>query len=254
MKKWMIVLLLAGCVVFVGAALLYAQRAADASRAASIAQANLAAMQDTVQRYRADSTETATLMQRQEEVNEDSIRVLLASLGQAIDGRQQTLRALNTLRVEFDALRREYTSVAVRPLEPEEGEPAGDEEATFEVAGPPIQGSLRVVYRPDLPWSLYTDLRPSPFTQTYSVGCDELRRAIVNVTTPPWVNTTLERGVIDPDVCNPATQLPVFAFTVDRGVWAVAGSAVGFALAWFLKPASTMVIREGYQYDPTYDY
>jgi hypothetical protein len=255
MKKWFIIMLLAGSVIAVGAATAFAMRAVRADRDVAVAEANLAAMQDTIQRYRADSTQTATLMQRQEEVNDDSIRVLLSSLGEAIDGRDQTLRALNTLRVEFDVLRREYTSVAVRPIEPEEGEVGtGDEEATFDIAGPPIEGSLRVVRRVDLPWSLYTDLTPSPFSQTYSVGCDELRRAIVNVTTPSWVNTTLERGVVDPDVCNPIAPTPVFAFSTGKAIWAGGGVVIGALIAKLLINTTTTVVQTGEPYDPHWQY
>lgn len=231
-KNVIIVLLLAGTAGAGAAATLYAIQAADAQRQVEIAEANLDALGDTIQRYISDSTQTATLMATQADVNGDSITGLLASLSGAVAGRDQTLRALSTLRVEFSTLQGEFESVdvEVHEADPDEPDVPATEEATFEVGGPPIQGSLSVLYRPTLPWTLTTNLTVSPFNQTYSVGCDDVRRAIVNITTPDWVTTTPQRGVIAPDVCNPVQPRPVLSFSMGKSIWGVAGGVIG----WFL--------------------
>lgn len=231
-KNVIIVLLLAGTAGAGAAATVYAMQAADAQRQVEIAEANIDAMGDTIQRYVSDSTQTATLMATQADVNGDSITGLLASLSGAVSGRSQTLRALSTLRLEFSALQGEFESVdvEVHEADPDEPDEPATAEATFEVEGPPIQGSLSVLYRPTLPWTLRTNLTVSPFNQTYSVGCDQLNRAIVNITTPEWVTTTPERGVIAPDVCNPVQPRPVLSFSMGKSVWGIAGGVVGWLL------------------------
>ena len=130
------------------------------------------------------------------------------------------------MRVQFDILRNEFESTTVEPVE-DEPEAA---EAQFAVEGPPVEGNLWVTYRPNAPWGLRTELGVTPFSMTYSVGCQEMS-AVVNITTPPWVQTTPERGVIAPDVCNPVKPRPIFSFSWDRAVWMGVGGILGAVIA-----------------------
>lgn len=225
-KTFFIILLLAGTVVStVAATILYAGKL-EAERDASVALANLAASLDTIRRYQDDSTTTASLMAFQDSVNQDSLIALGGSLSDAIRDRNQTLQALSTLRVEFASLRDQFVSIDVE----EHPEEPGAEEASFEIEGPPIFGDIGVIYRPADPWTLRTNLSVTPFRQVYDIGCDEMRRALVNVTTPEWVRVTLEKGVIMPDVCNPLT-IPTLKFTWGKAVWFGGGMLSGFLLA-----------------------
>jgi len=228
-KKLLIILLLAGTVASgLAAAVLYAQ-SVEMRRDLDVAAANAAALRDTLTMYGDSLSTTVSIMQTQGQVDEDSITGLLTSLDLAVNGRAQALRALNSVRVEFDAYRTSVESSVV--VEVPDNEPEGTQEATFQVEGPPIQGDLFVTYRPESPWRLRTNLTVSPFTQTYSVGC-EGSNALVNITTPPWVRATPERGVISPDVCNPIQPVPIFSFTVGKAVWAVGGGILGAGLYW----------------------
>lgn len=233
MKKVLWILLLMSTVGAVSAAVVFAMQAADAKRQIAIANANADALRDTVTMYGDSISRTVTLMQTQGEVNGDSITALRASLDAAVTGRDQTLVALNTLRVEFRTLRDEFESVDVVevPADPDEPDEPPEELGTFQIEGPPIGGDIWVTYRRLTPWSLRTALTVSPFGMLYSVGCDELHRALVNITTPEWVTGTPERGTMGPDVCNAFRPVPFFSFSPDKAIWAVGGGLLGYLLA-----------------------
>jgi hypothetical protein len=232
-RTFVILLLLVTTIVAGMAAAVLYSRGLEAQRAAQIAQANMDALRDTVTMYEDSLSTTVSLMQTQGQVSEDSIAELLGTLGVAIEERNQTLVALNSLRVTFRTLREEFESVTV--TQPPEEDTPGSEQATFEITGPPIDGNLWVTYRPNAPWSLRTALTPTPFDLVYSIGCDEMNRALVNITTPPWVPVTPERGTISPDLCNPLKPLPIFSFSMGRAVWALGGAGVGAFVYWLFN-------------------
>lgn len=235
MKKLFIILLLAGTIIAIGAAAIYAQRAADAERQRNIAEANLIALTDTVTLYQDSLSTTVSLMQTQGQLSQDSILLLNTTLARAIYERNQTIESLQTLRLDFARLQGSYASVRVQLREDSlahagEELAEGEEEAQFDLEGPPIEGSLWVTYRPAAPWGLRTDLGVSPFAMTYSVGCQE-RVPVVNVTTPPWVRATPERGTVSEDVCNPVKPRPIFSFSWDRAIWMGVGGILGAVIA-----------------------
>lgn len=249
LRTFFIILLLAGTVGSgIAAAVLYAQ-SVEMRRDLEVAAANAEALRDTVTMYEDSVSTTVSLMQTQGQVNEDSIAGLLTSLDLAIDGRSQAIRALNSVRVEFEAYRTSVESSVVVDV-PDETEEPGAQEATFQVEGPPIQGDLFVTYRPNLPWGLRTNLMVTPFTQTYTIGC-EGHNALVNITNPPWVNATPERGTITPDVCNPIQPVPIISFTIGKAVWAVGGGILGAGLYWLFDELLSSDPSPSY---PNYDW
>ncbi len=250
MKKILFILLIAGTVGAVGAATVYARSAADADRQREIAEANLEAARDTITRYTDSITTTTSLMQQQGDVAQDSIVRLLETLGAAVAARDQTLRSIQTMQLEFARLEGSYASARVRIREDSvahEHELAeGEAEAEFEVLGPPIDGSLTVTYRPEAPWTLQTDLGVTPFALTYSVGCQG-RAPVVNITTPSWVSGTPEAGVIAPDVCNPVKPRgawsSIFRVDISNSIWFTLGGIAGYFIG---REFGGETIREPY--------
>lgn len=241
MLKKLVIFAILTAGVLVGASTLYGY-VTDLKREATIARANADALRDTLTMFEDSVSTTRTLMQLQVEANQDSILGLHESLRRAVEQRDQTIAAFNTLRVEFDVLRDEFTSVTVE----QHTEDPGEERATFEIAGPPVEGSLFVTYRPSLPWLLRTELRPSSFDLVYSIGCDTMRRALVNTTTPPWVRANPTLGSVTPDVCNAPMAKPLLSLDLGRAVWFGGGVVTGLAAYWLLD-----TIFDG---EPTYQY
>lgn len=234
MKKWIILFLVLATAGSLIAASIAIRHAADADRQVELMKVNADALRDTVRTFRDDSTATATLMATQAQLNADSVANLLGSLRAAVDDRDEALSSLSVMRTEFARLREEFVSHTVTvPDEPTE---PGEARADFDVQGPPVEGTVSVVYRPTAPWSLFTDLSVSPFTQVYTIGCDDLHRAVVNVTTPEWVRVNLERGIVPDDYCLPRTR-PLFGFSFDKAVWGAAGAVLGAVGFWILDEA-----------------
>jgi hypothetical protein len=237
MKKLVLfALIVAGIAVSASVALGFAL--SNARRDASIAQANADAYRDTMQTHRSELdtiNEAVSLMIVQDSVNTDSILRLGGALAAAVEDRDQHLRSLQIVRVEFDKLRTsiESTEVVQDDPEPETGEVS--QTGTFALEGPPIDGSVSVTaWLHDLtrPWSLKTDLTVRPFVSTYAIGCDDLRRAIFNVESPSWVRMELVQGVVEPEVCH-GRKVSLFDFSWGKATWFAGGVGAG-VLLWNL--------------------
>ena len=234
LKRAVIFALIGGTVVAVGAATLYARSAADAERQRDIAEANLVALRDTVTIYSDSLSETTSLMQMQGELTQaqqDSILLLNTTLARAIFERNQSIRSLQTLELRFARLQGEFASAEMTNDSLAAALEEGEELRQFDVAGPPIEGSLWVTYRPQGAWGLTTDLGVSPFAMQYTVGCQD-NAPVVNVTTPPWVGVTPERGTVAPDVCNPVKPVSawssIFRVDVSNSIWLTLGGIAGY--------------------------
>ena len=228
MKKWLILLIL----ILAGATTALAASLYNARRDASIAQANHRALQDTIRRYQTDSTEAVSLMAIQADINTDSLAKLGDALAAAIEDRNIQVTMLSDLRVAFDAVRLELESTDVVVEEPEDCPDCEPEEitrvGTFDVEGPPIEGSLvvRVPWGLEETWDLTTDLRITPFKVKWDAGCDELRNAVFNASVPDWVDLTLERGTVDPTMCH-GQKVSLFDFSWGKTAWFGGGFLVG---------------------------
>lgn len=228
MKKWLFVIILLS-VTATGA---MARMLVSAKRDASIAERNLAVLEDTMTRYVRDSVAAVSLMAFQQDVNNDSILSLNGALGLAVKEKNQTLTTLTAVRVELGSVKETLESVSVVDVEPDEPGEEAAREATFAIEGPPIDGSLTVTVPPDraIPWGLSTDLAVRGFNATYALGCDELRSAVMNFEAPEWVNMRLIRGEVQPDMCHPLSQ-PLLSFSTDKSIWAAGGIVLGVVIA-----------------------
>lgn len=187
MRKW--VAGLVGAVLVILLATFYFK----AIREKRIAEANERAALDTTRIHLVGELRAASLLVQQEDIK---LQELQGALEAGLRDRRAVAKVVQGMRVIIDSLSREHQ----RP--DSETRVDGTRIAMFNQQGPPIEGRQVVTVTPNT-IDLSSQLRVTPFSIRYGLGCDNHHTAVAVFETPNWVRTEFQRGRVDPGVCNP---------------------------------------------------
>lgn len=232
-QVWMIIAVVVGCVIVFGS---LASKISAARRSLSIAEANVAAANDTLRTYESEKdtlTNTVARFAYQDSVNTDSIVKLGGSLGTALRTTRSTLRSLTQARASFDSLTQQLEAQSDTTVQKDDSTEVRIASTT--VDGPPIEGTIEVEIpqRPN-PVLFRPALTVTPFDIVYGISCDEEQNAQTNIEKPDWVNISMTPGVVSPDVCHPYQPISLGSFKVTMGGVAV-GAGVGALVAFTIS-------------------
>lgn len=196
-----------------------------------VAQDNITALQDTMRLVKTDHAAAVSLLLFQGEIDQDSMAQLNEALALALDDRNAKAVALQHAEFRFDSL------LATTTAEIDSITEEGVRLATTFVEGPPIDGEINVAVPPEPtePVVFRTLLTVTPFQASYTLGCTETNIPVVALETPPWVRVSLQRGVVSPNMCNPAPTYSLsgdlFQITPGKLIWSALSFVGGFVVS-----------------------
>lgn len=167
----------------------------SALREKRIAESNEKAALDTTRVSLVGDLRAASRLQEQTEIK---VRNLQGALAASLRDRKADARVITGLLIRVDSLNNKLAAGT------DFTDSTGVRVATFEHTGPPIEGR-QIVFAPPPPHVILLEshLAVTPFSVRYGLGCDKNRTPVAVFETPPWVQTSFERGQVDPGICNP---------------------------------------------------
>lgn len=187
---WVVVLVLLLGLGFLGS--LYS----GALRDKRIARSNEKVALDTTRISLVGELQAASHLVEQKEIKVDQLQGALAA---SLKDRQADARVIQGYLVTINKLHR-----LLQTPSSETTDSSGTRTATFKQEGPPIVGEQIVTAPPaPKPILLESHLGVTPFNVRYGLGCAKDHTPAATFETPTWVQTTFEKGQVDPAICNP---------------------------------------------------
>jgi len=212
-----------------------AQQLANARRAASIAEANMRALTDTVVLYKTEVSTAASRFQLQQKINSDSIAHLKTALGQATRDRDLTHVALTDAEIQIGRLEQERDQALTELANVFSPNGRPERIAAFQFDSTFVQTDIVVV----VPWDTAQSIEVvmvatyKPIPMTYSLSCTPQHDAVATFESPPGVVIRPLLGQVDDEVCHPKPRsFAVTLFKPDLGKILWSGAA--FGAGWWL--------------------
>lgn len=195
---------------------------AETRREAEVAEQNLRAAFDSTMAVFREQVRSSTRLAVQSRIEaEDATE----AMREALEERDASLVALQTLEVQFDSLEREAQTPEIDTVFVENGDTV--RVATFALEGPPIEGEQIVRVNRDI--TLDSRLRVSPFSLGYGIACSG-SAPVFTWDTPEWVQARFVEGTVDPSVCYQEPSSALFEISTGKSIWLLLGFGAGLAL------------------------
>lgn len=168
----------------------------NAKREQRIAKSNEKVALDTTRISLVGQLQAASRLIEQKDIK---VNDLQGALARALRDRKSDARVVTGYLVTINKLHR-----LLQTSSSESTDAAGVRTATFTQQGPPIEGT-QIVTAPPPPKSILLEshLGVTPFQIRYGLGCDNEHTPVATFETPTWVQTTFQKGQVDPTICNP---------------------------------------------------
>lgn len=182
------------CVAAVAGPVLYLR----ARSALAVANANIAALQDTTRIVRTERDQTAARLAFTQKISGDSISKLGGSLSRVIDKNTELVAAVQRANVTIADLKGRIGATA------DSTDSTGTRVASTNIdsAQNHIYGRITATIPPRSSVLFDYDLHVKPINEVVAIACENSVPQ-VSVTTPPWASTSLTMGSVDKNVCTP---------------------------------------------------